>query len=59
MQVTNDKMNDIVLHGQTVLGSLELICLVRPLEVRLKDNLEVQEDNWKKPLRRKTQLWTR
>ena len=38
-----------MLPGQTVLGSLAHIRSVRPLEVRLKDNLGDQEDNWKEP----------
>ena len=44
IQVTNDTMHNIVLPGQTVLGSLELIRSVTPLEVKLKEN-EDNKDN--------------
>ncbi|CAB4013056.1 Hypothetical predicted protein [Paramuricea clavata] len=40
VQVTNDTMHDIVLPGRTVLGSLELIRSVTPIEVKLKENVD-------------------
>jgi hypothetical protein len=40
VQVTNDTVHDIVLPGRTVLGSLELIRSVTPIEVKLKENVD-------------------
>ena len=40
IQVTNDTMHDLVLPGRTVLGSLELVRSVTPMDVKLKENEE-------------------